>query len=449
MVHIEPKRERIEIRICGECRRKKRLKDGRNVGGWIRGVGEKFYRVKMNVAEADELVIADIAVVDAVVQGASSKDWQYALETTFKDKESLLKHTQPYRSSIKEEKEKNGFSSFTTTSSSSSSSTSILTYFHKSPPRPSSPLRFICKSQTLPLVLHDALDASGLDTKHARAAREGFRSQIGRLGPVEWETSISVNRRIDLAKTALYISAEDDSLISHSSVPLPVDAFIEGSTTSPWGSAPITAPPSPRLLPRPSSAPSRGSCTKISQGFRRAKVSSLSDPRALYLHSVLTHRSGSAVMLSLIYAELLKMLRLWSLLSFDVEIYCPLDLVSLPRGYNKKKSQASDQPHILTTQALLVQMLKNLKDAFWPFQNDPTKSLFLRAAHAAKCTSGPTNMGESGFERASAKAAQHRLERGVWTSVRLGDMRRALSALGCFVDKQLQLVGGSDSSSEA
>lgn len=31
------------------------------------------------------------------------------------------------------------------------------------------------------------------------------------------------------------------------------------------------------------------------------------------------------------------------------------------------------------------------------------------------------------MEIASAKAAQHRLQRGVWTSVRFGDMRRALA----------------------
>ncbi|KAK9169734.1 hypothetical protein Syun_001874 [Stephania yunnanensis] len=329
-----------------------------------------------------------------------------------------------------------------------SSSSSVFTSFHKSPLRPSTPLRFVCKSQTLdqdqdqdqalPLVLHDALDASGLDTKHVRAAREGFRSQIGRLGAVERDTSISVNRRIDLAKTALYIAAEDDSLISHSSVPLPVDAFVDRlddlsmGFCSHYGAS--VAPSSPEAF--------LGALERFlyqDKGFRRAKVSSLSDPRALYLHSVLTHRSGSAVMLSLIYAELLKMLRLWSLLSFDVEIYCPHDLVSLPRGYNKKKSRVSDQPHILTTQALLVKMLKNLKDAFWPFQNDPTKSLFLRAAHAARCTSGPTNMGESGFERASAKAAQHRLERGVWTSVRLGDMRRALSACERLIQMEFDL----------
>lgn len=35
----------------------------------------------------------------------------------------------------------------------------------------------------------------------------------------------------------------------------------------------------------------------------------------------------------------------------------------------------------------------------------------------------------SGFELASAEAAQHRLERGIWTSVRFGDMRRALSGM--------------------
>lgn len=33
--------------------------------------------------------------------------------------------------------------------------------------------------------------------------------------------------------------------------------------------------------------------------------------------------------------------------------------------------------------ALHVQMLRSLKDAFWPFQHDNTRSLFLRAAHAA------------------------------------------------------------------
>ncbi|KAK1316764.1 hypothetical protein QJS10_CPA05g00793 [Acorus calamus] len=162
-----------------------------------------------------------------------------------------------------------------------------------------------------------------------------------------------------------------------------------------------------------------------------------SDTRALYLHSVLTCRSGSVAMLSLIYSEILKMLRLWGLLNFDAEIYFPHDSISLPRGYIKQKSKQSDQQHIMTAQTHLVEMLRNLKDAFWPFQYDQSSSLFLRAAHAANNVGGLciTDEGSSnscnsvsGLDFASAKAAQHRLGRGVWTSVRYGDMRRALAA---------------------
>lgn len=231
---------------------------------------------------------------------------------------------------------------------------------------------------------------------------------------------------MDLAKTVLYIGAEDDALVSHSSVPLPVNDFVQRLDSLSMGfcsyhSSDLDSPPEIFLEKLESYLFGSGS-------FQRAAVSNLPDSRALYLHSVLTHRSGSAVMLSLIYSEILKMLRLWGLLTFDVEIYFPHDQVNLPKGYHKLKSRPSDQPHILTTQSLLVEVLRNLKEAFWPFRSEPNRSLFLRAACAAKCTSGPTVVEETGFERASTKAAQHRLERGIWTSVRLGDMRRALSA---------------------
>ena len=57
-------------------------------------------------------------------------------------------------------------------------------------------------------------------------AREHFCSQIRRFTDIEKGTSICINRCVDLGRTALYIAAEDDSLVSHSSVPLPVDDFI-------------------------------------------------------------------------------------------------------------------------------------------------------------------------------------------------------------------------------
>lgn len=122
------------------------------------------------------------------------------------------------------------------------------------------------------------------------------------------------------------------------------------------------------------------------------------------------------------------MLRLWGFLEFDVELFYPRDPEGLPRAYNKKKSKESDQPHIMTSELLLLEMLRSLKAAYWPFQHDREKSLFMRAADAANCTDKSSTTSESGFELASAKAAQHRLDRGVWTSVLFGDMRCALSA---------------------
>ncbi|XP_077218433.1 uncharacterized protein LOC143852742 [Tasmannia lanceolata] len=300
---------------------------------------------------------------------------------------------------------------------------------------------FLCRScsdklpnHSLEFVLHDALEASGIDINHARTAREGFCSQIQRLSGIERETSISINRGVDLGKAALYIAAEDDALVSHSSVPLPVDAFVDRLDDLSMAFCPLYIPPSgssPEIF--------LGNLERyfyVHQGYRRATVMNQLDTRALYLHSVLIRRSGSAVMLSLIYSEMLKMLRLCGFLDFDVEIYFPHDPVSLPRGYDKQKCKMSDEPHILTPLSLFVEILRNLKEAFWPFQYDNARSLFLRAAHAANCTAETGNLegsfnsynNVSGFEFASAKAAQHRLGRGVWTSVHFGDMRRALAA---------------------
>jgi hypothetical protein len=76
------------------------------------------------------------------------------------------------------------------------------------------------------MVLHDSLDAAGVGTTHARAARDGFAAQVGRFTRVAAASSIAVGRGPDLARAALCIAAEDDSLVSHSSVSLPIEAFI-------------------------------------------------------------------------------------------------------------------------------------------------------------------------------------------------------------------------------
>ncbi|TKW12556.1 hypothetical protein SEVIR_5G043550v4 [Setaria viridis] len=273
------------------------------------------------------------------------------------------------------------------------------------------------------LVLHDSLDAAGVATAHAREAREGFAEQVGRLTRLNAGTSIAISRGADLARAALCVAAEDDSLVSHSSVPLPVDAFIARLDDLSTGFCaggnfpPSHAPPEvffdylDRYL-------------YVHKGFRR--TNGVSDVRAMYLHSVLTCRSGSALMLALIYSEILKTVRIYGLLDFDAEIFFPTDLDSLPRGYDKQKSKLGDQQHIMTSKSLLVEILRTLKATFWPFQSNQSSSLFLNAVTANH--HGPGALNISAVEMAAAKAAQHRLMRGVWTNVRFGDMRRALAA---------------------
>ncbi|KAG1371117.1 hypothetical protein COCNU_16G002110 [Cocos nucifera] len=256
------------------------------------------------------------------------------------------------------------------------------------------------------VVLHDSLDTAGIDTSLARAARESFCQQVGKMSGIDSETSITISRGADLARAALHIAAEDDSLVSHSSASLPVDAFISRLDDLSMDFCSLYMPPS--------NAPPEIFLDNLERYF--------------YVHKVLTCRSGSAIMLSLIYSEMVKMLRIYGFLDFDAEIYFPHDFGSLPRGYQKQKSKMSDQPHIMTSKALLVEVLRNLKDAFWPFRYGHSGSLFLRAVHAANHIYGPSSEGESSLEIASAKAAQYRLEHGVQTTVHFGDMRRALAA---------------------
>nr|CAD1840016.1 unnamed protein product [Ananas comosus var. bracteatus] len=191
------------------------------------------------------------------------------------------------------------------------------------------------------LLLHDSLDAAGVDTRHARAAREGFQQQIGRLTAIDGATSIAVSKGADLGHAALHVAEEDDSLVSHSSVPLPVDAFVDRLDDLSMGFC------SSAYMPPSSAAPA---------DF----LGNLE--RFLYVHKI----------------------------------------------------------------------LKDLKYAFWPFQYDKSSSLFLRAVRTLNQTVGKSYSSSdnsvSSLEIASAKAAQHRLERGVWTNVRFGDMRRALAA---------------------
>ncbi|KAJ0046927.1 hypothetical protein Pint_05255 [Pistacia integerrima] len=94
------------------------------------------------------------------------------------------------------------------------------------------------------------------------------------------------------------------------------------------------------------------------------------------------------------------------------------------RGFRRTNVRNQIDPRAL----YLHSILRNLKSAFWPFQHDFLRSLFSRTAHAANCIE-QLNSEDSDLQLASAKAAKHGLEHGVWTSVRFGDMRCALAGM--------------------
>nr|ACU19911.1 unknown [Glycine max] len=56
-----------------------------------------------------------------------------------------------------------------------------------------------------------------------------------------------------------------------------------------------------------------------------------------------------------------------------------------------------------------VMILSDLKHAFWPFQHDHTKTLFLRAATAANCVDRSDFVGESLLTAVAHKLHQLRL----------------------------------------
>ncbi|CAI9269676.1 unnamed protein product [Lactuca saligna] len=78
--------------------------------------------------------------------------------------------------------------------------------------------------------------------------------------------------------------------------------------------------------------------------------------KVLFCDQVLTHRVGSMCMLSLIYFEILKMLLMWGLVNYDVEILSPNDSYGSPRGYLKQRSTEYDHQHIMTTESLILKV---------------------------------------------------------------------------------------------
>ncbi|CAM6084071.1 unnamed protein product [Calypogeia fissa] len=301
---------------------------------------------------------------------------------------------------------------------------------------------------SLGFYLHDLMDQAGIETTHARVARMGFVEEGAKLRNGDSASDNKASDAVDVARAALEISAEDDALVSHSSVPLPVDSYLDRLDSMATEFAGHHLP-----AHSPDVFESLGSYLWSYKGFRCTKARTSQDARDFYLNGVLTRRQGPPLMLGLIYSEVVK--RLWrsGTIDFLVDMDIPVDGLSFPLPIYKKPYGTSvrsvddpeDNTELFNPKNVLSEILRSLKKLYWPWRSLPGAgegSDFLEAATAASrgiVTSASDSHGpfeslfnapssERGSEVARARAAQYRLQRGIWTSTTFGDLRRALAA---------------------
>lgn len=292
------------------------------------------------------------------------------------------------------------------------------------------------------LFLHDLMDQAGIDTAHAKAARKGFVKELGELAR---SVDNSSNSCLDLARAALEVASEDDALVSHSPVALPVDSYLERLNSMAMEFARHHMPSYPHTPDAVLS--SLDNYLYGYKSFQRTSASHTGDARDSYLNMVLTRRLGNPALLAIVYSELVKVLKSWGVIEFVVDMMPPKNKFSLPQPVVRKGPLVdtimdSEPPELFTPKGLLAEILTTIKDIYWPWKliNGSTEgSNFLKAADAANhgihmtasapvesLFAAPSNI--MGSQVASARAAKHRLQRGIWTSTSFGDMRRALAA---------------------
>ena len=149
-------------------------------------------------------------------------------------------------------------------------------------------------------------------------------------------------------------------------------------------------------------------------------------PHPAYLNSCLTRKQGLSANLAVIVSDILRTLAKRGVLSHWVKVVPSAgssDGVPLVELMIRGEGSTIDM-NSCSLDALRM-MNVHLKRSFWPFQwasNDPISGGFLGAAKTF------LEGAASAESEAIARAAVHRLKRGVWTSPGAGDIRRALAA---------------------
>jgi len=324
---------------------------------------------------------------------------------------------------------------------------------------------------------HPSYRREDMSESHSREARRAFFAAISQG-----------EGAMNLAEAALQIAAEDDALVSHSSVKLPVAAFRQRLQRLADELIRVVLPPLHEnkasnqdildaildflYTQQKFTPPKTGRSALIGAPIVVDAPGIWESPRLALLPEVLITKKGIPAALAIVLSDVLRRLLIAGAIDFVARVECS-DMASRPTvslihgitremalggtlGSNSSTSTNTSDSNSITTNStdidinefddlvlnmctadVLAECLSYLKRAYWPFPWDGLSGGFRGAASAF------LDGAESAEAEAIARTARHRLERGIWTSPGAGDLRRALAAA-----ERLVILRGEDAPEE-
>jgi len=323
---------------------------------------------------------------------------------------------------------------------------------------------------------HPSYRREDMSESHSREARKAFLAAISQG-----------EGAINLAEAALQIAAEDDALVSHSSVKLPVAAFRQRLQRLANELIRVVLPPLNEnkasnqdildaildylYTQQKFTPPNTGRSALLGAPIVVDAPGIWENPRLALLPEVLITKKGIPAALAIVLSDVLRRLLIAGAIDFVARVEC-LNMSSTPTvtlidGITREmalggtlggtsstnidscdSSSSSNSTSTFATNGtnnfddivlnmcttdVLAECLSYLKRAYWPFPWDGLSGGFRGAASAF------LDGAESAEAEAIARTARHRLERGIWTSPGAGDLQRALAAA-----ERLVILRGND-----
>ncbi|CAD7704561.1 unnamed protein product [Ostreobium quekettii] len=297
-----------------------------------------------------------------------------------------------------------------------------------------------------PVDLRCTASGGGCVEDDPRYRRIDFSREMAHNVRVELARNLALGEaRMDVALAALQIAAEDDAIVSLSSVPFPIQSFLARIER-------LASDVGARLKGQHGSTPVPVDITlplmeKIFYAEQRFKVppflrSNIPDRSIVahpgvwenaayaYLHELLIRRVGIPATVAILYHDVMRRLLLEGVVDFvigmDMREFSDIPQPKIMPGLTRELV-VRDNGTVLNTcnPDALREMLRYLKRSFWPFAWDASLGAdggFRSALSAA------LNPGADAHLEIISRAAKHRLDRGISTSPGAGDIRRALAA---------------------